>query len=78
MAARNRLHPIVANRALRALRANPDDTTQGIVAIAAMTGNSNQRLFTRFKKSPKGAQNPAREARPLRRAVRPGADAGDA
>lgn len=56
MAARNRLHPIVANRALRVLRANPDDTTQGIVAIAAMTGNSNQRLFTRFKKSPKGAQ----------------------
>ncbi len=41
---------------MRALRKNPDDTAQAIVAIAALTGNSNQRLFKRFKKSAKGRQ----------------------
>ena len=54
MAARNRIRPFVARRALRALGNNPDDTTQAIVAIAAMTGNSNKRLFKRFKRSEKG------------------------
>ena len=53
---RNRLRPLVARRAMRALRKNPDDTAQAIVAIAALTGNSNQRLFKRFKKSAKGRQ----------------------
>ncbi|MCP4007692.1 MAG: hypothetical protein GY725_26215 [bacterium] len=52
--ARNRLHPIVATRALRALSANPDDTTQAIIAIGALSGNSHARLFRRFKKSEKG------------------------
>jgi len=52
--ARNRLRPFVARRALRALGENPDDTTQAIVAIAAMTGGSNKRLFNRFKRSEKG------------------------
>jgi len=51
---RNRLRPLVAHRALRALGKNPDDTTQAIVAIAALTGNSNQRLFKRFKRSAEG------------------------
>lgn len=44
----------VARRALNALGENPDDTAQAIVAIAAMSGNSNKRLFKRFKKSPNG------------------------
>lgn len=56
MASRNRLRPLVARRAVRALRENPDNTMQAIVAIGAMSGNSNERLFRRFKKSPKGAQ----------------------
>ncbi len=53
---RNRLRPLVARRAMRALSKNPDDTTQAIVAIAALTGNSNQRLLKRFKRSPEGRQ----------------------
>ncbi len=46
----------MARQALQALYENPDDTTQAIVAIAAMTGNSNERLFKRFKRSPRGRQ----------------------
>ena len=46
----------LARRALQALGENPDDTAQAIVAIAAMSGNSNERLFKRFKKSPRGQQ----------------------
>ena len=51
---RNRLRPLVAHRALRELGKNPDDTTQAIVAIAALTGNSSERLFKRFKGSSEG------------------------
>ncbi len=46
----------LARQALEALSENPDDTAQAIVAIAAMSGNSNERLFKRFKKSPRGQQ----------------------
>ena len=46
----------VARQAMEILAENPDDTAQAIVAIAAMSGNSNERLFKRFKKSPKGRQ----------------------
>lgn len=46
----------LAGRALEVLAGNPDDTAQAIVAIAAMSGNSNERLFKRFKKSPRGQQ----------------------
>lgn len=53
---RNRLRPFVARRALRALGENPDDTAQAIVAIAALTGNSNERLFRRFQRSEQGRQ----------------------
>ncbi len=44
----------LAKQALQALADNPDDTAQAIVVIAAMAGNSNERLFERFKKSPGG------------------------
>ena len=46
----------LARRAMEVLAEDPDDTTQAIVAIAAMSGNSNERLLRRFKKSPKGQQ----------------------
>ncbi len=42
----------LAKSALEVLSENPDDTAQAIVAIAAMSSNSNERLFKRFKKSP--------------------------
>ncbi len=44
----------LARHALEVLADNPDDTAQAIVVIAAMSGNSNERLFRRFKRSPKG------------------------
>jgi ubiquinone biosynthesis protein COQ4 len=44
----------LARNALETLAGNPDDTAQAIVAIAAMSGNSNERLFKRFKRSRKG------------------------
>ena len=56
MASPNRLRPLVARRAMRALAEDPDDTAQAIMAIAAMSGNSNKRLFARFKRSPIGRQ----------------------
>lgn len=46
----------LARRAMEVLAENPDDTAQAIVAIAAMSGNSNERLFRRFKKSARGQQ----------------------
>jgi ubiquinone biosynthesis protein COQ4 len=46
----------LARRAMEVLAENPDDTAQAIVAIAAMSGNSNERLFKRFKKSARGQQ----------------------
>lgn len=44
----------LARSSLEALAQNPDDTAQAIVVIAAMSGNSNERLFGRFKRSPRG------------------------
>ena len=51
---RNRIRPLVAHRALRRLRQDPDDTAQAIRAIAALSGNSGRRLFKRFRLSPRG------------------------
>ena len=51
MAARNRFRPLVAYRAMRTLRENPDDTAGTIVVIAALSGNSGKRLFNRFRRS---------------------------
>ncbi|MCP3985525.1 MAG: hypothetical protein GY723_14135 [bacterium] len=44
----------LARQAIEKLAENPDDTAQAIVAIAAMSGNSNERLFKRLKRSPRG------------------------
>ena len=51
MAARNRFRPLVAYRAMRTLRENPDDTAGAIVVIAALSGNSGKRLFNRCRRS---------------------------
>ena len=56
MALRNRMHPLVAMREMRALRADPDDTAAAIRVIAALSGNSVRRNFRRFKRSPRGAR----------------------
>lgn len=52
---RPRIRPIVAHRALRRLRENPDDTAQAIVVIAALAGGSGGRLLRRFRRSSNGA-----------------------
>lgn len=53
MEARSRVRPLVAFRAMRKLLDDPDDTAQAIVVIAALAGNSSQRLFRRFRRSPR-------------------------
>ena len=45
---RNRIRPLEAWRALRALMADPDDTAKVFVIIDALSGNSGERLFRRF------------------------------
>ncbi len=64
MASPNRLRPLVARRAMRALRENPDDTAQAIRVISALSGRSGQRLFKRFRRSP-GGQKILREKNDL-------------
>lgn len=64
MAARNRVRPLVALRAMRKLGENPDDTAQAIVVIGALAGNSQQRLLRRFRRSPR-AEAILRERRDL-------------
>ncbi len=64
MASPNRLRPLVARRAMRALLENPDDTTQAIRVIGALSGRSGQRLFKRFRRSP-GGQKILREKNDL-------------
>ncbi len=56
MALRNRMHPLVARRAMRTLRDDPDDTAAAIRVIAALSGNSGRRNFKRFQRSRRGAQ----------------------
>lgn len=51
----NRFRPLVARRALRDLEENgPDDTVSAIKVIQAYSGRSGERLFKRFKNSPRG------------------------
>jgi len=45
-----------ALKALEALSNNPDDTEQAIRVIAAMSSNSGERVFNRFKRSSRGAK----------------------
>jgi len=48
MAFENRFRPLVARRAMKKLREDPDDTAQAIVVIGALSGNSGKRAFERF------------------------------
>lgn len=54
MANQNRIHPLIARRAMRELRENPDDTVAAIRVITALSGNSGARSFRRFRRSPRG------------------------
>ena len=63
MAARDRIRPLIALRAMRKLGQDPDDTAQAIVVIA-VCGRSDQRLLRRFRRSP-GAEAILRERRDL-------------
>jgi ubiquinone biosynthesis protein COQ4 len=56
MAFANRFRPLVARRAMKKLREDPDDTAQAIRVIGALSGNSGKRLFKRFSGSPRGQQ----------------------
>ncbi len=56
MAFRNRIRPLVARRAMRALRGDPDDTAAAIRVIAALSGNSGRPNFRRFQRSACGAR----------------------
>jgi ubiquinone biosynthesis protein COQ4 len=64
MAFENRFRPLVARRAMKKLREDPDDTAQAIVVIGALSGNSGKRAFKRFSRSP-GGQQILREKRDL-------------
>lgn len=55
-----RLHPLIALRAARALRADPQDTRQIFVIFRALRGKSGIRLFDRFRESPSGRRILAR------------------
>ena len=49
-----RLHPIVALRALRALKRNGEDTRQAVLLIDALRGKSSLRQFARFRRTETG------------------------
>jgi ubiquinone biosynthesis protein COQ4 len=51
---RKRIEPMKALRAIRALIANPDDTPKVFEIIDALSGNTGERMFQRFCKSPTG------------------------
>jgi ubiquinone biosynthesis protein COQ4 len=52
----DRIRPIEAQRAMRALLADPDDTEQAFRVIAALSGNSLGRALRRFRGTPVGAR----------------------
>ena len=56
MSSKNRMRPLEARRAMRALLEDPDDTAQAFRVVAALSGNSGKRLFRRFRRSPNGAR----------------------
>lgn len=51
---RKRIQPLKALRAMRALTADKEDTSQVFVIIDALSGNANDRQFERFAASPTG------------------------
>lgn len=53
---KRRIRPLQAWRAIRALIQNPDDTGQVFRIIDALSGNSGERMFQRFRKNPVGAR----------------------
>lgn len=53
---KRRIRPLDAWRAIRALIQNPDDTGQVFRVIDALSGNSGERLFQRFRRDPVGAR----------------------
>ncbi|MEO8606112.1 MAG: Coq4 family protein [bacterium] len=53
---RKRIQPLRALRAIRALVRNPDDTARVFDVIDALSGNSGERTFQRFRRSPSGAR----------------------
>ncbi len=50
----NPIRPLVALRALRKLIADPDKTEEVFVIVSALSGNSRNRAFERFRKMPTG------------------------
>ncbi|HVP30651.1 MAG TPA: Coq4 family protein [Myxococcota bacterium] len=55
-ARKRRIRPLEAWRAIRALLRNPDDTGQVFRIIDALSGNSGERTFRRFRSDPTGAR----------------------
>ena len=53
--ATRRIRPLDALRAMRALLRDPDDTVQVFRIVDALSGNSGERLFRRFRHSSTGA-----------------------
>lgn len=53
---KRRIRPLDAWRAIRVLIQNPDDTGQVFRIIDALSGNSGERMFQRFRKDPTGAR----------------------
>lgn len=53
---KRRIRPLAAWRAIRALIQNPDDTGQVFRVIDALSGNSGERTFQRFRRDPIGAR----------------------
>lgn len=51
---KNRIRPLVALRAIRALIRDPDATSRVFDVIDALSGNHGQRLFDRFARTPGG------------------------
>lgn len=56
MAEKRRIRPLDALRAIRGLIRNPDDTKLVFDIIDALSGNSGERLFQRFRGTPGGAR----------------------
>lgn len=53
---KRRIRPIEAWRAIRALLRDPDDTGQVFRIIDALSGNSGEKTFLRFREDPTGAR----------------------
>jgi ubiquinone biosynthesis protein COQ4 len=56
MRGRKRVQPLRALRAIRALVRDPDDTARVFDVIDALSGNSGERLFQRFRRTPAGVR----------------------